>query len=66
MSSQTNKICSIKTKRKLKKQKTSAVTWLFLKYPALDVAVKIPTSKQWHITNSEDIMFLLKKLTTLL
>ena len=47
-SPQTNKISSIKTKRnpKLKKPKTGAATRndFFLKYLALDVALKIPIS----------------------
>ena len=48
MSPQTNKISTIKTKRKpkLKKQKTGAAICniFFLKYLALDVALKIPIS----------------------
>ena len=48
MSPQTNTISSVKTKRnpKLNKQKTRAATRkdFFLKYLALDAALKIPTS----------------------
>ena len=48
MSPQTNKISSMKTKRnpKLEKQKTGAAIHndFFLKYLALDVALKIPIS----------------------
>ena len=51
LSPQTNKISSTKTKRntKLKKQKTGAPTrtYFFLKYLALDVALKIPTSTHY-------------------
>ena len=54
MSPQTNKISSIKRKRnpKLKKQKTGAAICnnFFLKYLALDVALKIPIStRHWTL-----------------
>ena len=53
MSPQTNKNRSIKTKRnpKLKKQKTGAAIRndFFLKYLALDVALKIPISTRHYI-----------------
>ena len=53
MSPQTNKIRRIKTKRnqKLQKQKTGAATRteFSLKYLALDVALKIPSSTRHYI-----------------
>ena len=52
MSPQTNKISSIKIKRNPKvKQKTGAATLtdFFLRYLALDEALKIPTSTRHYI-----------------